>query len=797
MANRPQINPKAGEALRDLSRKMGFKSNAELAKAAELDKGTLSKIFSGETGKPSVQNAQKLVKAFVEKSCQPPEQVLNQVIEIYSLPRSQYYFYSNQEIDLLRKALTAPNLKESEDTPVTPVELPASSVEKTLAKGTRQPIPVLSNLPRYHKDFIGQQEALTQLLEQLSGDRPNHLISVEGIGGVGKTTLVLEAAYRCQKAMQEQGRSSSLPTFDLIIFASGKSQQLIGTEFLSCRQPKRTLDDIFRVIFRTLNCKDSIPQDHERQFEWIQDSLSEQRTLLIVDNLETIEDQKYVLPFLQELLSTVKIVVTTRWRTGLPGSIHLECLPLDEGLRLIQHQAQEQRLPLISPEQSQIIYQKTGGLPLGIVYAIGQLSVYGISADQLATRLTQANGNLAQHCFEDSVQRIAGQPAHRLLMVLALFVRSASRNAIAYIASPEADSTDALAQLYKLRLVIKCQQRYDMHPLTREYASAELKAHPDFEQQAREYWIDWYLRFSQPYRQQDWKQWQEYQELDQEWENLQAVIDWCIQHNRYDEVKKFWEHLKGYTYVHGYWRDRLTWIEWLLSQAAQQHQDQAAVAQILWDKVWIFSLMGEPEQLTQANTLFSQVSNLQVEDDLISQFDWALDQVIFLIHQRQFPQADHWLNVAKDILAQVYREAPEHQRLLIRIDYYQAEIYFRTDDYEQAKTLYQKALEQAQEAQWQQAQVYIQNWLADVAIEQGNLDEAERLLTISLPSAEQGKDKRSIAFHKRSWAKLEKLRGNSPEFQRWAEEATKGFTQLGMLLEAQEIQSLFQTCPSY
>lgn len=792
MANRPQINPKAGEALRDLSRKMGFKSNAELAKAAELDKGTLSKIFSGETGKPTVQNAQKLVKAFVERSCQPPEQVLNQVIEIYSRPRSQY-FYSNQEIDLLRKALTTPNLKESLDTTLTPVEPPASGVSQKLLKGTRQPIPSLSSLPRYHKDFIGQQEPLAQLLEQLSCDRPAHLISVEGIGGVGKTTLVLEAAYRCQKAMQEEGSSSSFPTFDLIIFASAKSQQLIGTEFLSCLQPKRTLRDIFRVIFRTLNCQDSIPPDPERQIEWIQDNLSEQRTLLIVDNLETIEDQEYVLPFLQALLPTVKIVVTTRWRTGLPGSIHLECLPLDEGLRLIQHQAQEQRLPLLSPEQSQTIYQKTGGLPLGIVYAIGQLSVYGISADRLATRLTQANGNLAQHCFEDSVQRIVGQPAHRLLMVLALFARSASQEAIAYIASLGTESTDALAQLYKLRLVIKCQERYDMHPLTRECASAELKAHREFEQQARERWIDWYLRFSQPYSQQDWKQWQEYQEIDQEWENLLAVIDWCIQHNRYDAVRNFWQHLKGYTYVHGYWHERLAWIKWLLSQAAEQRQNKAILAEVLWDKVWIFSLMGKPEQLVQANALLSQISNLQVEDDLISQFDWACDRVIFLIHQRQFSQAIHWLNVARDLLTRVQIEEPEHQRLLIRIDYYQAEMWFRTGKYKQAKTLFQKVLEQAQVAQWQQAQVYTQNWLADVAIEQGNLDEAERLLKISLPIAEQHKDKRSIAFHKRSWANLEKLRGNFHEFQRWAAEAKKGFVQLGMLLEAKEMQSLLQT----
>jgi LuxR family glucitol operon transcriptional activator len=151
------------------------------------------------------------------------------------------------------------------------------------------------------------------------------------------------------------------------------------------------------------------------------------------------------------------------------------------------------------------------------------------------------------------------------------------------------------------------------------------------------------------------------------------------------------------------------------------------------------------------------------------------------------------LNVARDTLARVQIAEPEYQRLLIRLDYYQAEIWFRTGKYQQAKALFQKLLVQAQKVQWQQAQVYIQNWLADVAIEQGNLDEAERLLKISLPIAEQHKDKRSIAFHKRSWANLEKLRGNLPEFQHWAAEAKKVFAQLGMLSEAEEMQSLLQT----
>lgn len=647
-----------------------------------------------------------------------------------------------------------------------------------LGKSNASSTPPYDNLPvRYHTALIGREKEMAQLLELLSHDTRASRISVEGIGGAGKTSLVLEAAYRCLH-----------PRFDAIIFTSAKQQHLIDNHILQRHKRERTLHDIFRAIFRTLEFPGVIPADFDQQLDCIQRRLTQLDTLLIVDNLETLEDREAVLSFLYELPPTVKVVITTRVRGAFGVPIYLECLPLNEAQRLIQHQAQEQSVQL-KPEQFQAIYQRTSGLPLGIVYAIGQLSVYGICSDGLATRLTQANKDLAQYCFEDSVQRLRGQPAHRLLMVLALFAKSASREAIAQIALPDVDPLNTLAQLYKLRLVMQREERYDMHPLTREYALAELKAHSEFEQQARERWINWYLRFSQAYEQQDWKQWNEYKDLDQEWENLQAVIDWCIQQNRYEEVKQFWRHVKGYTYVHGYWHERLTWIEWLL-QATGQRQDQSMMAEALGDKGWTLTLIGKPEQLAEVNALFAQVSNLQKGQDLIVQLSLTIDQAVLSIHQRKFDRTHQLLNQGKDLLKHIPIEDPKRLRQLIRLYYYEAEVWFRTGNYQQSRIGYQIALEHAQVAQWQQVEVYILNWLADVAlVGEGNLDEAERLLQVSMPIALASKDKRSIAFHKRSWANLEKMRENLAQSQHWAAQAKENFESLGMLAEAQEMQS--------
>ncbi|MEW6498861.1 MAG: RNA polymerase subunit sigma-24, partial [Cyanobacteriota bacterium] len=436
------------------------------------------------------------------------------------------------------------------------------------------------------------------------------------------------------------------------------------------------------------------------------------------------------------------------------------------------------------------------------VYAIGQLSVYGISSNVLTTRLDKATSDLAQYCFEDSVQHLRGQSAHRLLMALALFVKSASQNAIAQIAfsdtnfnpriHPNSQSLGALDQLYRLRLIVQHGERYDMHPLSREYALAELQSHFIFEQEARERWVHWYFQFSQPYKQQDWRQWHDYQDLDQEWENLQAVIDWCIHQNRYEEVKAFWQHVKGYTYVRGYWHERLDWIDWLL-QEARERQDQTMIAEALGDKGWTLTLMvmGKPEQLAEVDALFEeQLSNLQASEDLSLQLELIYERVVLSIHQRKFDQTHQFLAQWRNLLQHAELEEAKCLCQRIRIDYYEAEVGFRTGNYQQAKIGYSSALEQARLAQWQQVEVYCLNWLADIALEgKGNYEEAEQLLAQSWPIAQQRKDRRSITFHQRSWANLEKMRGNISEFQRWATQAKQGFESLGMLAEAREMQS--------
>jgi ATP-dependent Clp protease ATP-binding subunit ClpA len=88
---------------------------------------------------------------------------------------------------------------------------------------------VVQNLPaREYAAFVGRDREIARLMELLDFQHSAHLISVDGIGGVGKTTLVVEVAYRCLEASKHENfhLSFGIPTFEAIIFTSAKQNHL-------------------------------------------------------------------------------------------------------------------------------------------------------------------------------------------------------------------------------------------------------------------------------------------------------------------------------------------------------------------------------------------------------------------------------------------------------------------------------------------------------------------------------------------------------------------------------------------
>ncbi|BAY45061.1 hypothetical protein SAMD00079811_26630 [Scytonema sp. HK-05] len=664
---------------------------------------------------------------------------------------------------------------------------------KLLPKAPRESLRLrpYCNLPsQTYQEFIGRKKELSQLLKQISLSYRAPIITVDGIGGVGKTALVLEAAYQCWEAKHGQSRAD-VPIFDAIIFTSAKESWLFPTGILRRLRRQGTLRDIYREIAHTLDDPTITQSPPEEQLYQVYKSLRNQHTLLIVDNLETIEDKDEVIAFLSELPPTAKAVITTREQVVMYASMRLDCLPEEDSLKLIQQQATEKEITL-SQEDSGKIYKHIGGVPIALIYVIGQLAS-GYSLETILNLSDPLPDDVARFCFDGSVKPLQGQPAHKLLMSLAMFRNAPVCDAVAEVAGLKSDPiavNKGLARLQQLSLVRHHKERYGMLSLTREYALTELAAHADFEQEARERWVKWYLGFARKYGGEDSGDWQiKYDYLEREWGNLLAVLYWCADQDRYDDVKELWKPVNRYTNIYGFWAERIFWLDWLI-QLSDRQSDWSTWFYAMSRKGWTLTLMGQQQNLEAAEHIFNEAWNRREYADFSVQDYLAKSFAALRIRQGLYEDAHNWLNIKEDLLRNAHLEEKDLIRYSSTIAYYTAEIQYLKGHYDQAKTLYQQVKTQAEEIGWQRRASYAQNRLANIAIKQAELDEAEKLLNMGLAVAERNKDKRLTADYQRCFASLEKARGNLEKSYEWAKKAIDGFQRLGMIQQAAETRSM-------
>ncbi|MEH2420003.1 MAG: NB-ARC domain-containing protein [Nostoc sp.] len=647
------------------------------------------------------------------------------------------------------------------------------------------------NLPSpTYTEFIGREADMNKLLERLSPDHGAHMITVHGIGGVGKTALVLETAYLCLKASSEN--LAGTPRFDAVIFTSAKQQELIPDSILRRQQGQRNLRDIFREIANALDDPTIIQSPPHDQFDRVRQSLSKQRTLLIVDNMETIEDRDQVIEFLYNLPICVKVVITTREQIALLP-IRLRNLPPDDGLQLIRQQAEEKAIT-INDEDSKQLYDRTGGIPLAIVYAIGQVSS-GYSLDSVLERLASATGDVARFCFEQSVQGMKGQPPHKLLMSLAIFPDSPILAAVAEVAGLTAAPdgvNNGLARLQQLSLVNLNTEtkRFDMLSLTREYALAELAADPDFEREARRRWVRWYLNFAHSYAGEDSEKWIHYNKLEEEQGNLRAVLYWCKDQDCYEAVRDLWLLLNHYVNLYAYWDDRLDWLQWLIEQS-ERRGEWSSLVKFMIRKTWLLIWECSPQSLKEAGEILQRAWFLGDHADLCVQADLAESMARLQIRQEDYKDARHWLTVEEKLVIEANLEERQHIRYFIPVLYHEAEIFYLEGEYLLAKKLFQEVMKSAEKINWHRVINSAQNWLADIAIEQSDRDEAQKLLIQGLTVAESSKNKRRLARYQRSLARWEKKWGSAEKARQFSTKAINSFKHLGMTRDAEKMQTLF------
>ena len=164
--------------------------------------------------------------------------------------------------------------------------------------GLRELPRVYHNLPPRYGEFIGREAELKRVLEWIENSRWP-LAAIEGMGGIGKTSLAVEVAHRCLPGEE----LTIAEPFEAVVWTSARDQADFDLR----------LNQVLDSIAQVLDYPYLTQFQPEEKVKAIDKLLRSHRTLVIVDNFETITDLSLV-KFLEQMPEPSLALITSRYK---------------------------------------------------------------------------------------------------------------------------------------------------------------------------------------------------------------------------------------------------------------------------------------------------------------------------------------------------------------------------------------------------------------------------------------------------------------------------------------------------
>lgn len=342
--------------------------------------------------------------------------------------------------------------------------MPTTKALAARIKAARLRVPTV--LPAQPLPLFGRAFELQQI-EHLLDDPQQRLITLVGLGGIGKTHLAIEAAHR-------------------------QSYHFLDGVVLVSLANATGRDQLVAALTAALNPALNIPIHAEAQ---LLSALADRECLLIFDAFEHVlaEGAAFVAMLLSQT-SALKVLATSRERLNLrwesvlsldgltcpAESAEPAAIAQSEAVQLFVHTARRVQSAFDLLPHAQTVAQicrYVEGIPLGVELAAAKLSQ--MSCSQIAEQLRQSLDALStdmhdvplrQRSLRMIVQQALNQlspPDRRLFTGLAVFQSSFSLAAACAVTEAQARQVSELANKSLVRLI--GGDRYEIHEVLRRY----------------------------------------------------------------------------------------------------------------------------------------------------------------------------------------------------------------------------------------------------------------------------------------------------------------------------------------
>jgi|GEM_PF-788164 len=299
---------------------------------------------------------------------------------------------------------------------------------------------VIHNLPKPDFDetgFIGRKNDVDDIKKLIFS---NKVVSIIGDGGIGKTALALKIAYD----IVDMGKNSP---FELVIWTSAKTTMLTSKGIQEIYDAITNYTGLVELISNTLQLEKTSKDKLTEIIEYF----SLFKTLLIIDNLETIQSED-VINFIREAQMKCNIVITSRIGLGeLEYRRKLKGFSDSESAKLIREIARirDSDMLLKLPQKTLIeISTKLYHNPLAIKWFVNTVEA-GISPSEVLNN----KDDLLNFCLTNVYDKLSGG-AVNILNTLRAARKSLRTAEIIYLSElAPIDVRKYLLELYKTTLI--------------------------------------------------------------------------------------------------------------------------------------------------------------------------------------------------------------------------------------------------------------------------------------------------------------------------------------------------------